>query len=417
MDKIILFKGKNQCCGCEACANICPQKAIEMIEDEYGYKYPQINYEKCIGCGLCKRTCAYQNKCDFNKNINVYVGVTNNEKMLMKSASGGIFAQIATNIIEKKGIVYGCSLQKENEKLIPKHIRIDKIDELEKLQGSKYVQSDMNNIYKLIKEDLKTEKTVLFSGTPCQVSALKRFVGNNHNGELYTVDIICHGVPNKKMFQDYIAFVEKKENCKVTNFTFRDKTRGWGLQAKVDYIDKKNNKKHKLLPSHFSSYYQLFLNSEIYRECCYSCKYAGKERVGDITIGDFWGVGEEHPDYLKSNGGEFNEENGISCVLVNNENGKKMIENYSKELSIKKSDFDKISRHNKQLNNPSEPSKNRDEILEKYKREGYQAVDRYYFKKLGMKKYVYILWNKLPQRIRKKIKYNRKNVCSKKEAF
>lgn len=410
MDKIILFNDKKQCCGCEACVNICPQKAIEMVEDEYGYKYPKINYEKCVSCGLCKRTCAYQNESEFNENMNTYVGVTNNVEMLMKSASGGIFAQIATNIIDKNGVVYGCSLEKENERLTPKHIRIDKIDELEKLQGSKYVQSDMNNIYKLIQEDLKKEKTVLFSGTPCQVSALKKFIGNNHRGKLYTIDIICHGVPNKKMFQDYIAFIEKNKNYKVTNFTFRDKTKGWGLNARIDYIDRKNNKKYKLLTSHFSSYYQLFLNSEIYRESCYSCKYAGQKRVGDITIGDFWGIEKEHPNYLKNNGGAFKEENGISCILVNNKNGKEIISNYCIGINIEESDYRKVSRHNKQLNRPSKKSDCREDILEKYKNNGYQAVDDWYYKKIGKKKYVYYIWERLPQKYKLLIKRRGKKV-------
>lgn len=404
MDKIILFKDKKHCCGCEACANICPQQAIEMIEDEYGYKYPQINHEKCIGCGLCKRTCAYQNECEFNENEDTYVGITDNEEILMKSASGGIFAQIATNIIKQNGIVYGCSLEKENGKLTPKHIRIDNLDELEKLQGSKYVQSDINDTYKLIKEDLKSEKIVLFSGTPCQVSALKNFIGNKHKGELYTIDIICHGIPNKKIFQDYISFIEQKENVKVTNFIFRDKTKGWGLQARLDYIDNSNKTKYKLISSHLSSYYQLFLDSEIYRENCYSCKYAGKKRVGDITIGDFWGIEKEHPEYLKDNGGDLNEKNGISCILVNNEIGKEIIEKYCNDLSIMESKFEKAARQNKQLNHPSIKSKNREKILETFRERGYKGIDSWYFKKIGVKKYIYCVWEKIPRKYKLKLK-------------
>ena len=404
MDKIMLVKDKSNCCGCEACMNICPQNAIEMTVDEYGYKYPKINHEKCIKCGLCKKTCAYQNDFELQENEETYVAITTNKDILMKSASGGIFGQIASNIIKQNGVVYGCSMEKENEKLTPKHIKINTLDEIKKLQGSKYVQSDINYTYKLIKEDLENGKKVLFSGTPCQVAALKTFIGNKKNENLFTIDIICHGIPSKKIFQDYISFIERKENVIVNDFVFRDKTKGWGLQARIDYTDKKENKKSKLITSHLSSYYQLFLNSEIYRENCYSCKYAGKKRVGDITIGDFWGIEKEHPEYLKDNGGEIDEKNGISCVLINNKKGKEILEKYCEDLLIKESNFEKAAKQNKQLNHPSTKTENREEILKEYIKEGYSGVDKWYFKKIGIKKYVYYISEKIPRKYKIKLK-------------
>lgn len=399
-----LFTTKSNCCGCEACANICPQHAIDMVEDEYGYKYPQINHEKCIGCGLCKKTCAYQNECEFNENNSAYAGVTENEELLMKSASGGVFAQIATNIIKQNGIVYGCSLEKESGKLTPKHIRIDNLEELKKLQGSKYVQSDMNDTYIKVKEDLYLDKTVLFSGTPCQVSALKKYIGKKNNGKLYTIEIICHGVPNKRMFQDYVDYIEVRNNIKVKKFIFRSKEKNKNNQYKAmyTYIDKNGKEKSKKIASYICSYYKLFLNSEIFRESCYSCKYARSERVADITIGDFWGIEKEHPEYLKDNGGDLNEKNGISCILVNNEFGKEILEKYCNNINIKESNFEKAASQNKQLNHPSLKSRNREEILEIFREYGYKGIDSWYFKKIGKKIILYYVWDKIPKKIRKK---------------
>ncbi|MBO5143533.1 MAG: Coenzyme F420 hydrogenase/dehydrogenase, beta subunit C-terminal domain [Clostridia bacterium] len=368
-----------------------------MCEDEYGYKYPKINHDKCIKCNKCKLICAYQNDSNLFDSGEVYAAVTVDEEILMFSASGGIFTQLAENFIKQNGIVYGCSLEKENEKLIPKHIRVSELQELKKLQGSKYVQSDVDNIYTIVKKDLENNKKVLFSGTPCQIAALKNFIGKKNNDNLFTIDIICHGVPNKKMFQDYIEYFENKNKVKVTNFSFRDKTKGWGLQAKVEYISKNNKKECKLINSHFSSYYQLFLDSKIYRENCYSCKYAGKERIGDITIGDFWGIETEHREYLKCYNGEFDENKGISCILINNEKGKKLIADYNNNLKLKESKFEKVARHNKQLNYPSKEAKERKEILDIYLKEGYKGVESWYNKKIGVKKYLYCIWNNIPK--------------------
>lgn len=404
MNQERLFKDKSNCCGCGACANICPKKAIDMVEDEYGFKYPQINSTICIDCGLCKKNCSYQNKIELSTNKETYVAVSKDSRVLNNSASGGIFAQIAINFIKNRGIVYGCSMERINKTLVPMHIRVDNIEELEKLQGSKYVQSDMNNIYLLIREDLNNGKKVLFSGTPCQVAAIKQFLKKEEKNKLFTLDIICHGVPSKKMFQDYITYLEQSKKITVQSFTFRDKTKEWGLYAKIKYMDSKKREKEKIIESHFSSYYQLFLDADIYRDNCYSCKYAGKDRAGDISIGDYWGINKEHPEYLKGNNGEIEEKKGVSCVLVNSEIGKELIKQYSNGILIKESEFFKAARRNKQLNRPSEEKETRKEFLDVYKERGYEGLEKKYIKKIGIKKYLYYIWQMIPRRYKEKLK-------------
>lgn len=368
-----VFENKTECCGCGACQAICPKNAIEMVEDEYGFIYPRIDESKCVNCNLCKKTCAYMNPRKMNDEKKVYASVSKNDENLKRSASGGVFYELANSIISDGGVVYGCSMEYKNDKLTPKHIRVNNQENLKKLQGSKYVQSECGNIYKLVKTDLINGKKVLFSGTPCQIEGVKSFLQYKEYENLFLVDIICHGVPSRKMFQDYIENFEIENNCKVKELYFRDKDKGWGLFFKVVY--EKNGKTEKTVkPSYESSFYQLFLDSSIYRENCYKCPYATENRNSDLTIGDFWGIGQEHPDV------DIDSKRGISCIIANSNKGKKIIEKYSVSLYNINSNFEKVARHNHQLSKPSKHTSEREKILELYKNGTYDDVDNYYKK-------------------------------------
>lgn len=396
-----LVKDKKKCCGCAVCYNVCPKKAIQMVEDEYGYIYPKIDKQKCVNCGLCKKSCVYQEKNKkLQKTIKTYAATSKNNKLVKKSASGGIFASIAEKFLEEGGAVYGASLEKENTLFKVKHIRVDKKEELYKLQGSKYIQSDTIEIYPLIKKDLENRKKVLFSGTPCQVNALKSYLNFKEYENLFTIDIICHGVPNNRMFNDYIKLLEKKENGKVLDFSFRDKTKNWGLYAASFSINKKNKIIKKIMSSYEISYYQLFLDSTIYRENCYECPYATNLRTGDITIGDYWKIEIEHPEYLK----KLDTKKGVSCIIVNNKKGKEIISNFSNEILILESELDKVKKHNAQLEHPSTLKEERKEILQLYSSKGYKEVDKYYHRKNFIKIILKKIWYKIPLKIRNKIK-------------
>lgn len=382
-----LIEDKKKCCGCSACYNVCPVGAIKMQEDEYGYIYPEINHDKCINCGLCKKTCVYQNK---EKKLytptKTYAAFSNNNDLISKSASGGIFASLAVNVLEDCGIVYGSAMEYIDNKLKVKHIRVDNKEDLIKLQGSKYVQSDMKETFPLIKYDLENGKTVLFSGTPCQVHSLKSYLKFKEYKNLFTIDIICHGVPNNKMFNDYIKLLENKYSGKIIDFKFRDKSKRWG-RFLVSLTIKDDNKVYKEYIDAFnSSYYQLFLDSEIYRENCYECPYARKERIGDITIGDFWDIELEHPEYIKNKKIEIDK--GISCIIVNSDNGNELMDKYGKDIIILPSQFDKVAKHNAQLCHPSRLKISRNKILELYKSNEFKQVDKYYKRKNLVKNFI-----------------------------
>lgn len=341
--------------------------------------------------------CSYQKEHKkLNKPQDVYAAFTQNEKLIKKSASGGIFASIAEEFIKQGGIVYGSAMQIENGKATVNHIRVDDIANLYKLQGSKYVQSDLKEIYGPIKKDLELGKKVLFSGTPCQVDAINKFVNDE---KLLTIDIICHGVPNNKMFNDYINTLEKKENSKILDFSFRDKSREWGRFA--SYIENKKNKVVKeVKPACKLSYYQLFLDAKIFRENCYSCPFAQELRIGDITLGDFWNVETEHSKFAE----KVNIKNGVSCVLINTEKGKRIVKNFAKDIFFIESSIDKIKKHNSQLIKPRECPSDRNKILSLYKHGSFEKVNKEYVKKNYFKILIKSFWYRIPLSTRTKIK-------------
>lgn len=401
MDNIQLFGAKKDCCGCGACMNVCPKNAISMEEDAYGFLYPKIDHEICIRCGQCKKVCGYQKKDPLPLPQEVYAAESSLKDVSRNAASGGIFGTLAYEILIGKGVVYGCAYEHREGALVASHIRVDNIEDLARLQGSKYVQSDMDIVFREIRDDLIKDKTVLFSGTPCQVDAVKHYINSCrvHKGCLYTVDIICHGVPSARFFKDYMVSLSGKLNGKITDFKFRDKTNGWGLKAGVYYIDHRQKERKRLIPVQLSSYYSIFLKSYSYRENCYSCKYAGRNRVGDITIGDYWGIEKVHPEYLKENGGNLDSEIGISCLLVNTDKGEKLVHNYGKNLVLCDSTIENAAFQNEQLNAPCKEADERNTVLELYRTGSYGAVEKWYSKIIGNKKYVYMLWNGLPRSV------------------
>lgn len=404
MSKIVLFSSKNDCCGCGACMNICPKQAIFMQEDEYGFLYPKINESLCIECKICQKVCFYQNKEPQNEPIKVYAAVNKDEKQLLKSASGGAFSAIATQFLKENGVVFGATLTFENEEANPHHVYIEVVEDLPKLQGSKYVQSSLNDCYKEAKEFLEKGRKVLFSGTPCQIASLYGYLGKDYEN-LLTIDVICHGVPSARFFNDFLKN-EKDKNfaSKVIDYSFRDKTKGWGMNTRIDFIENVSNKIiSKYSPARLKSYNTFFLDSDIYRENCYSCKYARKLRVSDLTIGDYWGIEGEHPELKNSN--VFNEKKGISCILVNSEKGL----NYCKNLYLILSTFDKVSKKNAQLKKPSNLSEKRNKILDMYKENNYSYVNNWFLKTYKKQIIIHRIFNKLPRNLRVKLKSILKN--------
>lgn len=396
----ILVEKKEYCCGCGACKSACKINAITMKRDEYGFEYPVINESKCVGCGKCKDVCAYQSDNKMSTPMRSYAAVSTSTD-IMNSASGGIFASLASEFINQGGTVIGSALENINDKLTPHHIAVDNLSDLQKLLGSKYVQSDTSEIFEKTKKLLADNKKVLFSGTPCQVAALYSYLGKTYNN-LFTIDLICHGVPNRKMFSDYIDFISEKYGT-VKDFVFRDKKKGLAYVSRV--VCEKNGKEHtKYIQHGESSYYSYFLKCNIFRNNCYSCKYASKERIGDITIGDYWGIKSQHPELFDGSHNTFDADKGISCILENTAKGSELIKVYGTGLSLYPSTFEKIALNNLQLSNASAPKDNRAEIMELYKRNGYRALDNYFKKQAGYKIILAKIKAKIPLWLKKIIK-------------
>lgn len=381
-----LFEKKENCCGCGACKNACPTGAIVMQPDEDGFLYPQINSAACINCGVCARVCFYQQTTELSPPQSVYAATCLHTEILQKSSSGGIFAVLAKAILADGGSVYGAAYTYNQEQgLYVSHIGIDSAEELWRLQGSKYVHSDIMLTYREAEQDLKAGRKVLFSGTPCQIDGLKGYLRKDYEN-LLTVDIVCHGVPGNKQFAEYIHYLEDKYKGEITGFQFRDKTKGWEdffLRAEV-------RKKRKAVTRtehwHFSAYYVHFLRADMYRKNCYSCKYAGINRCSDITLGDYWGIRKEHPELFVKEQWWERLYDGISCVLINSNRGRKILESVQSEIDCVGSTLEKVSRHNGQLREPAHLDCGRDKLLARW-REGYSCIEKDLRQEMGLKYY------------------------------
>lgn len=362
-----LVKNKIECCGCGACVASCPTNAIELVPDEYGFLYPKIDDNKCIGCKKCERVCAYKNS---NLKINeqkIFAVSNKNNLELKNSTSGGAFIVLANWILDKDGFIYGCAW---DSNIQAHHIEINSKSDLYKLQGSKYVQSNTTNIFPKVKKRLDDGEYVLFSGTPCQCDALKSFLNKEYE-KLYCVELVCHGVPNQKMFSDYIELFEKQNKSKVLDFHFRDKKLGWGALINIEHQNSKGKTKHTYLkPEECYYYYYFFYKGLFFRESCYNCKYANKNRQSDFTIGDFWGAKGMYPKFLNCD--------GVSLLIVSTQKGLNVLNELREYMLIEESSFESASIENGQLIKPSSKNENYYSLLEEYNRIGAEQFSKQY---------------------------------------
>ncbi len=345
---MIKIKDKSNCCGCHACFNICPVDAIEMKSDEEGFLYPKVNNEKCIDCGMCEKVCPIIKKIKNNNKPIAYACINKDEEIRNKSSSGGIFALIAEWIIEREGIVFGAKFDDEFNVV---HSYISKKEEIYKFQGSKYVQSSINSTYKKARDFLEEGKTVLFSGTPCQIEGLYSFLQKNYEN-LYTQDIICHGVPSPKVWKKYKDFITDKGKEKLKLVEFRNKSNGW-----KDYSFKyilENDYQHNERISR-NEYMKAFLNDLSLRNSCYECRFKQKNRNADITLADFWGI--ENIDESMYDG------KGTSLVIVNSSKGKMILEGIKDKISYKIVNLDEAIKYNSSMTTSALKPKNREKFL------------------------------------------------------
>ena len=369
-EPIVLYTSEKDCCACGACLNSCPKNAITMAEDDCGFLYPQIDEALCVRCGRCQQVCAFQHTEVTNSPVAAFAAIAKDRELASKSASGGVFAAVARKVAAQGGVVFGAALEKD---FSVRHRSCD-ADSLAALQGSKYAQSDTALTFREAQAALKEGKTVLYSGTPCQIDGLKRFLGRDYPN-LLTADIICHGVPGGRMFREYIKSLGRAHGGEVTAFTFRDKRIGWGENGSATV-----GGKTVTIWQSGASYPYYFSSASIQRESCYVCPYACSHRPADITLGDFWGIEKQHPEYLGRGG--WDEAEGISVVIANTGRGEAFLADCADVLELKPSAFEKAAAGNGQLCHPSGRGK-RDEIMATYREGGWEALERRFEKNIG----------------------------------
>lgn len=305
---MIMIKDKANCCGCGACAQKCPKGCISLVEDSEGFLYPTIAPNKCIDCGICEKVCHELHPYEEREPINVYAAINRNEEIRLKSSSGGIFYLLAEKTINESGVVFGARFNKNWQVVID---YTENIKGVISFMGSKYVQSRTENTYKEAEKFLKSGRKVLYSGTPCQIAGLKHFLRKEYDN-LVTVDFVCHGVPSPKVWSLYLKeIVTKLRNIK--KIEFRNKHFGW-----KNFNFKISDDTTTLLSDHMENHYmKAFLSDIILRPSCYGCKAKQGKSHSDITIADFWGVGNEIP--------EMDDDKGTGLVIVNTYKGKSML--------------------------------------------------------------------------------------------
>lgn len=344
---------KNACTGCMACADVCPKKAIIIQPDACGFLYPEINKDICIDCGLCQSVCPVKDSFKNKKNRRIYACWNKDASKRFSATSGGTFLVLAGHIIKSGGVVYGAAFD-EQYKL--RHQKVDTVEQLPILSGSKYVQSNTQNIFSDVKSELESGKKVLFSGTPCQVSALKKYLKKDYES-LYCVDLVCHGVPSPKVFEDYLNYQrEKNDGAEPVSINFRYKKPCWSVYSMKINFDNKNVYESSKFRD---PYLMLFLSDLNLRPSCFECRFTSLDRPGDITLGDFWG-------FLTVKKSQRDIEKGTGLVLVNTEKGEELLNASSDELHLEKHYEFEALRSNQSFKKPWRKPEKYDEFWSDY---------------------------------------------------
>lgn len=328
---------RKHCTGCAACMNRCPKQCIEMLpDDKLGHLYPIIDHDKCIDCGSCQKVCPVNHPLELHVPLHAYAGWDKNDDEYISSTSGGAASAFARFIIRQGGVVYGCAMQSNIE---VSHIRVDNLDDVVKLKGSKYVQSTMGMTFHAVRNDLRMGRKVLFIGTPCQVAGVKSYIGEKNSGNLYTVDLICHGTPPLAFLRKHV--LKKTKGVVPDKILFRK-----GAYLLLLLLDGKELYKSSLFEQRYEDiYYNTFFDGFSYRDSCNTCRYAQPNRISDVTIGDFWGLNENLP---------LKHPYGCSVLLPTSDKGMELIEGIRTEFNLFERTVDEAVMGNDQLRHPKE---------------------------------------------------------------
>lgn len=307
-----MFIKEKDCCGCGVCENVCKFDALHMKMKENGFLYPVLDPEKCVNCKACETHCPIvvrDKTTNSNHNLENYAVYLKDRSELLQSASGGAAAALAKTVLKNGGTVFGVAYADGYRK--SKTIRVTSMEELSLIRDSKYMQSEKGNIYQEVREDLERGRRVLYTGTPCEIGAVKAFLGKEYDN-LYTCEIICHGPTTCMVAEKFLQEQERKWKSRVVQMSVRSKVNGW----RVPHIQVVFENGKSLVQEFYSSDYGIGF-SVLMRESCYQCKYKGNRKVADITVGDFWGADEKDPYWNPD---------GISAVNIHTERGRELLQ-------------------------------------------------------------------------------------------
>ena len=365
MINIINRINRELCCGCSVCADQCPEKCINMVNDEEGFQYPHVDRNKCIDCGACNKVCPIENAiAEKNRLLSAYAVWNKDDTIRIQSTSGGVFTALAETVIQQNGIVIGAQYDHNSQ---VGHAVTEDQDGIVRLRQSKYVQSETKGIYIATKKALATGRTVLFCGTPCQTEALIKFL-RGKPGNLILCDFICRGVISPLVYKKYLEYLEKKYGSRIKQVHFKNKTYGWHrFSTKVTF----ENGKEYIQDRYHDSYMLLYLRENVsLRPSCYQCRFKGINRCSDITLGDFWGAEEKYSD-LDNN-------RGTSAVMVHTKLGKDVLMESQTYLEIHSVDVMDIVKGNNCILHPPICQTDRKKFFDSLEWKGYSYIKKKY---------------------------------------
>ena len=345
---MIIVKDKSKCSGCHACENSCPQNCISMIQDEEGFLYPQVDTDICVDCGLCEKVCPIIEKWqpDGSRKTTAWAAINLTDKIRLNSSSGGVFTLIAEKIIDDLGgVVFGAAFSEDFRTV--RHIWVDNTDDLKMLRGSKYVQSRIDDAYQQAKKFLDSGRKVLFTGTPCQIGGLYSYLRKPYDN-LYTQDIICHGVPSPMVWKKYVEEREQKASSKTQQMSFRYKKYGWKSYAIL--FEFANNTAYERIINR-DPFMKAFLSNVCLRPSCYECTFKSTIRQSDITLADFWGVWNVFPDMY--------DDRGTSAILIHSSKGQELLDAVNSNMKSVSVGVETVKKYNPAVDSSVVLTKNR----------------------------------------------------------
>lgn len=357
MVKCIAVYEKELCCGCSACEMICPIHCIKMDIDEEGFRYPILDNDKCIECQICKQACPIIKK-KLSIKREVYAAKNLDEDIRKNSSSGGVFSALAEVILSKGGIVCGCRFDEQFNVI---HDIAMTMKDVEKFRGAKYIQSHKEDIYYKVKEFLVAGKCVLFSGTPCEIAGLKTYLRREYE-KLICCDIVCHGVPSPRFWKEYLEYIERKYNQRISKIYFRSKEKSWKKYCTKIELDNSTYEEYYFK----NEYMQGFLKDICLRPSCYKCEFKADNIYSDITLGDYWGIENSHP--------EIDDDKGVSLLIMNTNKGKMMFEEINERIEIIESSMQQACAKNKSILKPVDKPEQREIFFEQLDKLGIDYV-------------------------------------------